>query len=131
MSKATPQDVKKLGFQSGAFGIDTETDFDTFIQEILDRNVSIVKELVGESVYNDATHLEDVKTVEVYLCAEELWRRRATRRLMSVHSDEPVTTDREDAQAKECREFAMQIVRRLNPAWAEKLSFSRLDTSHF
>ena len=66
-TKATPEDVMKLGFTFEMFRptVNEEGEFTPFIQGVLDDNVAEVKALIGESVYNDALKVSDVKRIEV------------------------------------------------------------------
>lgn len=79
-TKATPDDVKDLGFTFEMFRgrVANDNDFTVYIQKILDRNVSMVKDAIGTAAYDDTGKVEDVKAIETYFAAAELCKRRAT-----------------------------------------------------
>lgn len=79
MAKASPQEVIDLGFSYEMFApiVSDDGGLSEIAAEILDENVSEVKEAVGASAYESADNLKDVKRIEKYLAAAELWDRKA------------------------------------------------------
>ncbi len=78
MAKATPDNVKALGFTYEMVKdiAADESAFLSLIKDILEMNEGEVREALG-SVYDDAAKVNDVKRVEAYLAAAELWDRAA------------------------------------------------------
>jgi len=79
LSKATNIDVKKLGFTLDMFTAvaSAEAEFHDIIDGVLDELTDEVKYQIGTTAYDDAANLADVKRIEKYLAAAELWTRRA------------------------------------------------------
>jgi len=79
MSKASVQDVISLGFNHVSFSLligDNEINFEPFVKAILDENVSTIKDIIGDTAYESASYLDDVKIIEKYMAAKELLMRR-------------------------------------------------------
>ena len=76
---AKPSDVKTLGLTWELFRsqVESDADFDAYIQEVLDANREDVIFEIGETLYADATKKTDVVNIEKYLANAELLRRRA------------------------------------------------------
>lgn len=78
MSKATPEDVKNLGLNKDMFSsLDEVTEFEDFVQSILDDAVFDVKDEIGDTEYDNPDNMNDVIRAEKYLAAAELWDIRA------------------------------------------------------
>lgn len=114
MAKAIASDVINLGFSNEMFdSIPGFSDLDSFIEFILSENIDEVKAEIGANVYDDATKLEDVKRIEKYKAAEELWYRRAGIVLSMAVPDGP-DGRAEEKQAKRFGHKAKMIIDRLN-----------------
>lgn len=79
MPKASPQEVIDLGFSHEMFApvVSDDGGLNEIAAEILDENAAEVKEAIGASAYESADNLKDVKRIEKYLAAAELWDRKA------------------------------------------------------
>ncbi len=109
-------------------------DIDAFVQEILDRNVLEVQDLLGRgtTIYEDATRLNDVKRLEILLAAAELWDRKANYRLADITSKDAPSGQDERNRAKACRNDAMKIAERLvNIIGSDSFAGSAEVSSHF
>ncbi|MDH3975628.1 MAG: LamG domain-containing protein [Deltaproteobacteria bacterium] len=113
--KADSREIKDLGFTKEMFSaVEELLDFDTYLQGILDENFNEVKERLSIDVYNDPARIDDIRRVEKYLAAAELWERRANLVLSMAHSDGP-TGELEQARAEVYKVRAREIIDRLNP----------------
>ena len=122
MSKANASDVKKLGFSHAMFSAIPEiVDFDLYLQEVLDENVGEVKAKLTVPVYDsvDPDILLDVKRVEKYMAAAELWERRANIVQSMAIPEDPESTipagQSEQTRADAYKTRAQEVVTRLNP----------------
>lgn len=135
VTKAKPEDVMKLGFTFEMFRptVAEEGEFTPFIQSVLDDNVAEVKALIGASVYDDAAKVSDVKRLEVYLAAAELWERKGNMVLRDrvVSGDNSVNIT-ESIKAEEYREKARAIVQRVQSSGGSSgFASSVEESSHF
>ena len=136
-TKATPEDVMKLGFTFEMFRptVNEEGEFTPFIQGVLDDNVAEVKALIGESVYNDALKVSDVKRIEVCLAAAELWERKGNMVLRdrTVGGNTTALLNMtESLKADEYKEKARAIVQRVQASGGSTgLASSVEESSHF
>lgn len=122
MSKATSNDVKKLGFSQSMFSAISEVvDFDLYLQEILDENVGEVKAKLTVPIYDsvDPDIQLDVVRVEKYLAAAELWERRANIVQCMAIPEDPESTipagQSEQTRAETYKTRAQEVIDRLNP----------------
>ncbi|MDH3973654.1 MAG: hypothetical protein OEV42_05180 [Deltaproteobacteria bacterium] len=122
MSKASANDVKKLGFSHLMFNAISEiVDFDLYLQEILDENAGEVKAKLTVAVYDSADPdiQLDVKRTEKYLAAAELWERRANIVQSMALPEDPESTipagQSEQARADAYKTRAQEVIDRLNP----------------
>lgn len=119
MAKATVTDVKDQGFTREMFAalVTDETGFNALISGILDDIVPEAKEAIGTSAYDAAANLADVKRIEKYLAAGELWQRRAnivlTNREIGGQSGNSLLNMTELVRADKYREDAARIIDRL------------------
>lgn len=132
-TKAKTQDVKYLGFAWEMFSpADVEEEgFDDFIQGALDENVDRIKDVIGSSAYDNAARLSDIKKIEKYLAAAELWRRRANIVQGNAMLDGP-TGSSELKKAEACEKTAQAVMDRLNDnSGTPGLAVGNVVTSHF
>jgi len=131
-TKASPEDVRDLGFHWEQFGprVEEDTGFTTYIQLILDGNVSGVKDRIGASTYDDASRADDVKLIEKYLAAAELCRRRAVIVQSSAVPDGP-NGDAERRLAKEYDASVQGVIDRLKEVGGGGVATSVETSSHF
>ncbi|MFQ5737140.1 MAG: hypothetical protein ACE5GY_09830 [Thermodesulfobacteriota bacterium] len=118
MAKATPQYMRSLGFVYEMFSslLESEGEFYSFLQEAIDDIVAEVKEAIGTSAYDDAANASDVKRLEAYLAAAELWERKGNIALRDgvVSGERPASaTLPETVKARQYRALAEGIIDRL------------------
>lgn len=129
-TKATPTEVKNLGFTDSMFSsIPGMTNFDTYIQGILDENVDEITAKIGASVYDDPANIKGVKKIEKYLAAAELWNIRAGIVAGMAVPDGP-TGKEEKSTAEMYREKAQMVIDRLI-GYGQDMAFGYVETSHF
>lgn len=131
-TKAAPKDIKALGFIFEMFKplVTDEAAFISFVQTVFDDNVSEVKSLIGSTVYDDSAKAADVKRIEIYLAAAELWERKGNLVLKDrVISGETTVNMTESLKSDAYRDRARAIVDRLNGN--SGIALSAEESSHF
>lgn len=84
-TKATPQDIKDLGFVSEEFG--SPPDFTAYIQAILDEQEALLSDRVSAAAIANSALATYVKRAEKCLAAAELLQRRVNRLAGNVDTD--------------------------------------------
>lgn len=134
MPKASSKEVIDLGFSYEMFAplVSEEGGLSEIVTEILDENVAEVKEAIGASAYDNADNLRDVKRIEKYLAAAELWDRKANLVLKNrvVGGDSgSLLNMTERLLADDYRERARKIIDRLQGR--QGFAMSAESSSHF
>ena len=127
---AKPIDVKTLGLTWDLFRtlVDTESDYEVFIQDILDANKEDVLFEIGASVYDDPTKAVDVVNIEKYLANAELLRRRSIIIKGQAIPDGPNGSAELDS-AKDYEAKVLRLIGRLTSG--DALSASVQKSNHF
>ncbi len=84
-TKASPQDIKDLGFVTEEFG--SPPDFDAYIQAVLDEQQALLSDRVGAAAMSISSLATHIKRAEKCLTAAELLQRRINRLSGNVDTD--------------------------------------------
>jgi hypothetical protein len=85
VTKATPQDIKDLGFVTEEFG--SPADFTAYIQAVLDEQEALLSDRVGAAAMSVSSLATNIKRAEKCLAAAELLQLRINRLAGNVDSD--------------------------------------------
>lgn len=131
MAKVTAQEIIALGFKKELFKIQTDPEFEIFIDEIIAEQSLILEGRIGSSLYASATSptKDYVKRSEKCLVAAEVVQRRINIILSNiVGSGVEIDVTHEGAQKKAYLNEAEDWIQRLLPG---DFASDVLITSHF
>ncbi len=86
-SKITPQNMKDQQFVAEQFG--AVTNFDTFLQEVIDTQESLLSGKIGTALFNSSTAeiVSQVKQAAINMTAADLTQRRLVRASANINQD--------------------------------------------
>jgi len=131
-TKASPQDIKDLGFVAEHFG--DPLDFDAFIQAILDEQEALLSDRVGISTLANPSLATNIKRTEKCMSAAELLQRRINRLSGNVDPETGMLILQLKRARQDYQEEAEKIIPKLVSgaiADGSDAAFGQSSSSHF